>query len=46
VFLTLKGEHPSLGRAVAQEGTVLDIRVQRRRDQQAAKKFFRKLLTG
>jgi putative transposase len=29
-----------------QDGTVLDLLVQRRRDKQAAKKFFRKLLKG
>jgi putative transposase len=31
---------------VDQDGTVLDILVQRRRDKQAAKTFFRKLLKG
>jgi putative transposase len=31
---------------VEQEGNVLDILVQRRRDKRAAKKFFRKLLKG
>jgi putative transposase len=31
---------------VDQDGNVLDILVQRRRDQKAAKKFFRKLLKG
>ena len=46
VCLPIKGEHPSLWRAVAQDGNVLDILVQRRRDKQAAKKFFRKLLKG
>jgi putative transposase len=46
VFLTIKGEHRYLWRAVDQDGNVLDIRVQRRRDKQAAKKFFRKLLKG
>jgi putative transposase len=35
-----------LWRAVDQEGNVLDILVQRQRDKQAAKKFFRKLLKG
>jgi len=39
VFLTIKGEHHYLWRAVDQEGNVLDILVQRRRDKQAAKKF-------
>src|SRR5712691_1385281 len=46
VSLTIKGEHHYLWRAVDQEGNVLDILVQRRRDKQAAKKFFRKLLKG
>jgi len=46
VCLTIKGEHHYLWRAVDQESNVLDILVQRRRDKQAAKKFFRKLLTG
>lgn len=46
VFLTIKGEHHYLWRAVDQEGNVLDILVQRRRNKQAAKKFFRKLLKG
>src|SRR5262245_43847188 len=46
VFLTIKGEHHYLWRAVDQAGNVLDILVQRRRDKRAAKKFFRKLLKG
>ena len=46
VFLPIKGEHHYLWRAVDQEGNVLDILVQRRRDKKAAKKFFRKLLKG
>jgi putative transposase len=46
IFLTIKGEHHYLWRAVDQDGNVLDILVQRRRDKQAAKKFFRKLLKG
>jgi putative transposase len=46
VFLTIKGAHHYLWRAVDQEGNVLDILVQHRRDKQAAKKFFRKLLKG
>ena len=46
VFLTIKGEHPYLWRAVDQDGNVLDILVQKRRDKRAAKKFFRKLLKG
>jgi len=46
VFLTIKGERQYLWRAVDQDGNVLDILVQRRRDKKAAKKFFRKLLKG
>jgi putative transposase len=46
VFLTIQKERHYLWRAVDQDGTVLDILVQRRRDKQAAKKFFRKLLKG
>jgi putative transposase len=44
VFLTIHGERHYLWRAVDQEGNILDILVQRRRDKQAAKRFFRKLL--
>jgi putative transposase len=46
VFLSINGERQSLWRAVDQDGHVLDILVQRRRDKHAAKKFFRKLLKG
>src|SRR5262245_12254643 len=46
VFLSIKGENHYLWRAVDQEGQVLDILVQRRRDKRAAKKFLRKLLKG
>jgi putative transposase len=46
VFLTIHGERHYMWRAVDQNGYVLDILVQRRRDKQAAKKFFRKLLKG
>jgi putative transposase len=44
VFLTIKSERHYLWRAVEQDGNVLDILVQCRRDKQAAKTFFRKLL--
>jgi putative transposase len=44
--LTIRGERHDLWRAVDQDGNVLDILVQRRRDKKAAKKFFRKLLKG
>src|SRR5215831_21113699 len=46
VFLTINSERHYLWRAVAQDDHVLDILVQRRRNKQAAKKFFRKLLKG
>jgi putative transposase len=46
VFLSIRGERHDLWRAVDQDGHVLDILVQRRRDRKAAKKFFRKLLKG
>ena len=46
MVLTIKGERHYLWRAVDQEGTVLDILVQRRRNKRAAKQFFRKLLQG
>jgi putative transposase len=46
VFLTINKEHYYLWRAVDQDGHVLDILVQGRRDKHAAKKFFRKLLKG
>src|SRR6266849_2393692 len=46
VFLTIKGERHYLWRAVDQDANVLDILVQRRRNKQAAKKFFRKPLKG
>ena len=46
VFLTINGARHYLWRAVDQEGNVLDILVQSRRNKKAAKKFFRKLLKG
>ena len=46
VFLKINGRIHYLWRAVDQEGEVLDILVQSRRDMRAAKKFFRKLLKG
>jgi putative transposase len=44
VFLTINGAQYYLWRAVDQDGYVLDILVQSRRNKTAAKKFFRKLL--
>src|SRR5882724_3900982 len=46
VFLTIHTERHYLWRAVDQDGIVLDILVQHRRDKVAAKRFFRKLLKG
>jgi putative transposase len=46
VFLTIHGTRYYLWRAVDQDGHMLDILVQRRRNKKAAKIFFRKLLKG
>ncbi len=46
VFLSINGKRSYLWRAVDQEGHVLDILVQSRRNKKAAKKFFKKLLKG
>ena len=46
VFLKINGQPNYLWRAVDQDGEVLDILVQSRRNTKAAKKFFRKLLKG
>jgi putative transposase len=46
VFLAIRGKRHYLWRAVDQDGQVLDILVQRRRDRKATKTFFRKLLKG
>src|SRR4030095_3525620 len=46
VVLTINGERHYLWRAVDQQGHVLDILVQRRRNKQAAKKFVRTPLKG
>jgi putative transposase len=46
VFLKINGKTSYLWRAVDQEGNVLDILVQSRRNKAAVKKFFRKLLKG
>jgi putative transposase len=45
-FLTINGARYYLWRAVDQDDNVLDILVQSRRNKQAAKKFFKKLLKG
>jgi putative transposase len=46
VFIRIQGIQHYLWRAVGQDGVVLDILVQERRDAGAAKRFFKKLLTG
>ena len=46
VFLKIQGKLQYRWRAVDQDGDVLDILVQSRRNKRAAKKFFRKLLKG
>jgi putative transposase len=45
-FLTIHGQRHYLWRAMDQDGNVLDILVQPRRDKKVAKLFFRKLLKG
>ncbi|GHO79972.1 hypothetical protein KSD_77430 [Ktedonobacter sp. SOSP1-85] len=44
VFLTIRGKRHSLWRAVDQNGIILDILVQSRRNKKAAKRFFCKQL--
>jgi putative transposase len=44
VFIKINGERKYLWRAVDQDGMVLDILVQNRRDKAAARRFFRRLL--
>ena len=46
VFVTINGQRQYLWRAVDQDGDVIDILVQRRRDGRAARRFFRRLLTS
>ncbi len=46
VFITIQGEQQYLWRAVDQDGDTIDILVQRRRNQCAAERFFRRLLKG
>jgi len=46
VFIKIQGERHYLGRAVDQDGDTIDILMQKRRNKQAAKRFFRKLLKG
>ena len=46
VFIRIQGVQHYLWRAVDQDGVVLDILVQARRDANAAKRFFKRLLKG
>jgi putative transposase len=46
VFVIIQGERQYLWRAVDQDGETIDILVQRRRNKQAAVRFFRRLLKG
>ncbi len=46
VFVTIHGRQQYLWRVVDQDGDLLDILVQSRRDRQAAVRFFRKVLKG
>jgi putative transposase len=46
LFVMIQGERQYLWRAVDQDGDVIDILVQPRRNRRAAQRFFRKLLKG
>ena len=46
VFVTINGERQYLWRAVDQDGDLVDILVQPRRDARAARRFFRRLLNS
>ena len=46
VFTRIQDEQHHLWRAVDQDGVVRDILVQARRDSNAAKRFFKRLMTG
>jgi len=46
VFLRINGQLQYLWRAIDQDGEVIDILVQPRRDRRAAERFFRRLLRG
>jgi len=46
VVVSIRGKRRYLGRAVDQDGDVLEILVVRRKDTRAARRFFRKLLKG
>ena len=44
VFMKIQGQQDYLWRAVDQDGEVVDVFLQKRRDAQAAKRFFKRLL--
>ena len=46
VFVTINGQRQYLWRAVDQDGDMIDLLVQSRRNGRAARRFFRKLLKG
>ena len=46
VFITINGQRQYLWRAVDQDGDLIDLLVQPRRDGRAARRFFRRLLKG
>jgi len=46
LFITIQGQRQYLWRPVDQDGDVIDILLQSRRDQHATERFFRKLLKG
>jgi len=46
VFVIIQGDQHYLWRAVDQDGDVIDILLQRRRNKKAAERFFRRLLKG
>jgi putative transposase len=46
VFVKIAGQRHYLWRAVDQDGEVVDVYLQARRDAEAAKRFFRRLLSG
>jgi len=45
-IVTVRGERRYLWRAVDQDGDVLDVLVQKRKDKRAAERFFKKLMKG
>jgi len=46
VFVSIQGQRHYLWRAVDQDGDVIDILVQHRRNQRAAERFFRRVIKG